>query len=114
MAFNDFIAELKETLRHEIEHVAQQNNPNKGFDTMDTKRGDKTFTEYVLSSEEIPAYLQGFLAKAKTKKESMTKVIDDFIKSREKWFAGNTQDIEMVRNKLIEIGKEMFPKAVWN
>lgn len=114
MAFNDFIAELKETLRHEIEHVAQQNNPNKGFDEINTSRSDKSFAEYVLSSEEIPAYLQGFLTKAKTKKESMTKIINDFIDSRKKWFNGNTQEMQMVKDKLIEIGKKMFPNAVWD
>lgn len=114
MAFNDFIAELKETLRHEIEHIVQQNNPNKGFDEINTSRSDKSFAEYVLSSEEIPAYLQGFLTKAKTKKKSMTKIINDFIDSRKKWFNGNTQEMQMVKDKLIEIGKKMFPNAVWD
>lgn len=114
MAFNDFIAEIKETLRHEIEHVSQENNPNKFIDDAYDKKGDKTFAEYILSSNELPAHLHGFLTKAKTLKISMNSVIDNFLFVRKAWFYGHEHNYNIVRQKLIERGKKMFPMVKWD
>lgn len=113
MAFNDFIAEIKETIRHEIEHVSQENNPNKYIE-IDKTKNERTYAEYILSTEELPAHLQGFLVKAKAKKQSMTKIINDFIDNREKYFGGNTKEMEEVKNVLIKSGQKMFPTAKWD
>jgi len=69
---------------------------------------------YILSSTELPAHLQGFLANAKFKKISMTKVIEDFLEGRRNWFFGDEEDYDIVKDKLIESGKKMFPNAKWD
>jgi len=120
MAFNDFIAEMRDVIRHELEHVAQKSNKHKGFlykkkKSSDKKKKDRiTYAMYILSSTELPAHLQGFLANAKFKKISMTKVIEDFLEGRRNWFFGDEEDYDIVKDKLIESGKKMFPNAKWD
>tara|TARA_R110000787_G_scaffold129693_3_gene241490 strand:+ start:524 stop:3754 length:3231 start_codon:yes stop_codon:yes gene_type:complete len=79
-AYNDLVAEIKDTLRHELEHVGQYNF-NKGVEP-DGSDPDKTF-EYLTLSYEIPAFVQGLYKTAKTKKITLTQAIDDFLGERE-------------------------------
>ncbi len=79
-AYNDLIAEIKDTLRHELEHVGQYNF-NKGVEP-DGSDPDTTF-EYLTLSYEIPAFIQGLYKTAKTKKITLTQAIDDFLGERE-------------------------------
>jgi len=75
---NDFVAEVKEAIRHEVEHVTQHIIRKKPT----TRKGtsDLPPMEYLLHRVEKPAFMAGFFTKAKTKKVTMDVVIDDFLK----------------------------------
>ena len=76
-AFNELIAEIKDSLRHELEHVSQF-NLNKGFDMKNINQDDLPFAEYLTLDYEIPAFVQGLYKRAKTKKIPLSKAINDF------------------------------------
>ena len=78
-SYNDLNAELKDTIRHELEHVGQANF-NKGipFNTIDLP-----FHKYLTSAAEVPAFIKGLYKNAKTRKITLRQSIDDFLQSRE-------------------------------
>jgi hypothetical protein len=79
MAMNDFVADIKSTLRHELEHAGQDNFTGKKI-TYREYDPKKNFTKYVLQSNEVPAYVHGFYTKAKAKKISVQQVMDEWFK----------------------------------
>ena len=72
---NSFIAELKEVLRHELEHVAQYNLIGK---EEYESRSNIPFYQYLLLNHEVPAFVRGLYQKAKTKRIPLSQAIDDF------------------------------------
>ena len=81
-AFNDLIAEVKDTLRHELEHLGQYYF-DKGVEPDGTDPDDVSSFEYFTLDYEIPAFVQGLYKTAKTKKITLTQAIDDFLDERE-------------------------------
>jgi hypothetical protein len=80
------IEELKETLRHEIEHVAQNlyDRPSDIKHSLyynDYNHKDIPTYDYLLMPEEIPAFVQGLYKKAKMKKMPLDLVIDEYLNS---------------------------------
>ena len=76
-SYNDFIAELKDTLRHELEHVGQfqlnkPENPSKGPKKY-------TYFEYFTFDFEVPAFVRGLNKKSRTKKITFTQAMDDYL-----------------------------------
>ena len=75
---NDLVAEVKETIEHELEHIEQQN-----FEDMsiiynyDREDGEDNF-KYLTSNQEIPAYVRGLIKRAKTKKISLSDAMDEW------------------------------------
>ncbi len=63
-SYSNLIPELKETLRHEIEHVAQEHFQ----DTKTIEPKSKAFYQYLLAPYEIAAFTQGLYKRAKTKR----------------------------------------------
>jgi len=81
-SFNDLIAELKDTLRHELEHVGQENF-EKGVRIGNVKNdADLPLPEYLTLDYEIPAFIRGLNKKAKTKNISLGQAIDEFFLER--------------------------------
>jgi len=76
-AMNDLNAEVFETVRHELEHVGQQN-----FDDMFVVNGEDhdTYQGYLTSNVEVPAYVQGFITRARKKKQTLNQVMEDWHK----------------------------------
>ena len=73
-AYNDLIAELKDTLRHELEHVSQA---NQGWEFI--KNADNLpFYKYLTLPYEIPAFIKGIYKRAKVKKINLQQAIDEF------------------------------------
>jgi hypothetical protein len=72
---NAFIADIKDVLRHELEHVGQTNLPGK---TCFELHDDIPFYRYLLLRHEIPAFVMGLYTKAKTLRRPLSEVIDDF------------------------------------
>jgi hypothetical protein len=83
-AMNDFVAEVKETVTHELEHVGQQN-----FEDMfvvDNADHDNYF-EYLTSNVEVPAYVKGLIKRAKTKRISLDAAMEE-------WYVDNKLNFE--------------------
>jgi hypothetical protein len=76
-AMNDFNAEVFESVRHELEHVGQQN-----FDDMFMvgRKDYDSYQGYLTSQEEVPAYVQGFITRARKKKQTLDQVMEDWHK----------------------------------
>lgn len=113
MKFNDkvinkFQAELKDTLRHEIEHLYQSENPNKRLEELPAD----TFAEEVLTPKELNAYIQGFYTQAKTRKMYMDDIIDEWADERQKQFT-SPEEKEYVKKELTKFGKKLLPQAKW-
>jgi hypothetical protein len=124
LEYNNFIAEFKDTIRHEIEHVSQFNNTNKDEDLEliikkdflkinDIESDDESYFSYVLEYPELYAYVYGFHQKAKTMKVSMNTIIEMWLEERKHLFI-NEIEINTVREKFIELGKKLLPKAKWD
>jgi len=79
--YNNLIAEVKETLRHELEHIAQLNF-EKGTRVGDQSQGEMSLAQYLVLDYEVPAFIQGLYKRAKTKKISLQQAIDEFFDER--------------------------------
>lgn len=107
--FNDLIGELKDTLRHELEHVAQQNF-DKGVkkDPLE-KQDDLSWGEYLTLDYETPAYLRGLNKRAKTKNITLGQAIDEFFKGISAELSRGEE--EYVRGKWLEWIRKNLPKT---
>ena len=79
----DLTAEVKETITHEVEHIAQHN-----FEDMYiiTKKYE-SYIEYLTSPEEVSAYVKGLIERARFKRIS-------FNDSMQEWFEENINNFE--------------------
>lgn len=107
-AFNDFIAEVKEGLRHEMEHIAQRQKRSKGVTWVD--RGDRPFYEYLLLPQEIPAYIRGLNTRAKTKRITLGQAFEEYFNDYRDSF-GSESEIEIVRKEWLRWAKKNLPKT---
>lgn len=80
--YNNLIAEVKETLRHELEHIAQLNF-EKGIRVGDQSQDKISLAQYLVLDYEVPAFVQGLYKRAKTKKISLQQAIDEFFDERD-------------------------------
>ncbi len=71
-SYSDIVATLKETLRHETEHILQYINPNK-----EQREEYEDGFGYLTSRHEVPAFVQGLYKKAKTIKKPLILVMKD-------------------------------------
>lgn len=95
IVMNSFIAELKETLRHEIEHISQRNKSKGGnFE----KFNEIPFYKYLLLRHEIPAFVMGLYKRAKTKRQSLSDAIDDYMTEYDANFKDETEK-QIVKDK---------------
>lgn len=105
-AYNDFIAELKESIRHEIEHIAQKVKGKLKWQ----KYSNIPFYKYLLLRHEVPAYVNGLYKRAKTKRQTITQAIDEYIKEYENSFT-NDSEKQQVRHVWLEWAKNNLPKV---
>jgi cytidyltransferase-like protein len=94
-SYNDFIAELKDTLRHELEHVGQF-QLNKPENPSNSPKKYKYF-DYFTFDFEIPAFVRGLNKKARTKKITFTQAMDDYLGN----FVEDLSDDQMAKIKRI-------------
>lgn len=91
-AMNDLVAEIKETVTHELEHILQQNfddtyiNPKESDFTQDQRGGGYN---YFLKKIEIPAFVKGLIKRASTKKITLDRAMDE-------WYKENHRNFESV------------------
>ena len=107
-AFNDLIAEVKDTLRHELEHLGQYYF-GKEVEPDGTDPDDVPSFEYFTLDYEIPAFVQGLYKTAKTKKITLTQAIDEYLAQ---WEAKLTpKEAAKVKQIWINWAKENLPAA---
>ena len=107
-AFNDLIAEVKDTLRHELEHLGQYYF-GKEVEPDGTDPDDVPSFEYFTLDFEIPAFVQGLYKTAKTKKITLTQAIDEYLAQ---WEAKLTpKEAAKVKQIWINWAKENLPAA---
>jgi len=77
-AYTELIPEIKDTIRHELEHISQFNF-SKGVNPNSQKLSEYTWFQYFTFDHEIPAFVQGLYKRAKTKRISFTDAVDEFL-----------------------------------
>ena len=77
-AYTELIPEIKDTIRHELEHIAQFNF-SKGVNPNSQKLSKYTWFQYFTFDHEIPAFVQGLYKRAKTKRISFTEAVNEFL-----------------------------------
>jgi hypothetical protein len=111
-SMNDLVAEIKETITHELEHIIQQNfedtyiNPFESDYDQD-KRGGKF--NYFLKKIEIPAFVKGLIKRARTKKISLDMAMDEWYKENHRNFE-NENDWKDVKKIWMNWAKENLSK----
>jgi hypothetical protein len=111
-SMNDFVAEVRETVEHELEHIEQQN-----FEDMevyndeddDDEEKDDNF-KYLTSNKEIPAYVRGLIRRAKTKKISLSDAMDEWFNENKKKFENPKEEWSIVKKIWMDFAKEMRSK----
>jgi len=106
--YNNLNAELKETLRHEIEHVTQFGFDLKNY--FEEFSGEIDFYKYLILHHEIPAFVRGLYKRAKFKKMSLSDAFDDFFEDYIDSF-NNPQEIEQVKRVWTNWAKSNLPAA---
>jgi hypothetical protein len=104
---NDLVAEIKETVEHELEHIEQKN-----FDDMRVpyeEVGDSNL-DYLLSQEEVPAYVRGLIKRSKTKKISLSDAMDEWFEENKNKFDNPKKEWFHVKNVWMDYANKMRPK----
>ena len=86
---NDLVAEIKETIEHELEHIEQKNFEDMRVPDEDVEPGN---FHYLMSKEEIPAHVRGLIKRAKTKRISLSDAMEE-------WFDENKGKFEKPRKE---------------
>ena len=77
-AYTELIPEIKDTIRHELEHIAQFNF-SKTVNPDSQKLSKYTWLQYFTFDYEVPAFVQGLYKRAKTKRISFTDAVNEFL-----------------------------------
>jgi hypothetical protein len=94
---NDLVAEIKETVEHELEHIEQKN-----FEDLAVPKEDKKDDNlgYLTSLEEVPAYVRGLIKRSKTKRISLSDAMDE-------WFDENINKFDNPKRDWVKV------KSIW-
>ena len=94
---NDLVAEIKETVEHELEHIEQ-----KSFEDLEVPKEDEKDDNlgYLTSLEEVPAYVRGLIKRAKTKRISLSDAMDE-------WFNENINKFDNPKRDWVKV------KSIW-
>jgi len=99
---NDFVAEIRETITHELEHIGQQN-----FEDMNVKYSSyDNNLEYLISPQEVPAYVKGLIIRAKSKRQTLENAMDDWFKENKRKFDNPSEDWKIVKKVWMDWAKE--------
>lgn len=106
--FSEIIPILKDAVRHELEHVAQNN-----LDRPDSERYEKTpqgdYYRYFTARHEIPAFVRGLYKQAKTRRYPLDDMIDKFLADYSHTMT--TPQSKKVRQIWLDYAKKNLPKA---
>ena len=105
----NLVAEVKETVEHELEHIEQQN-----FEDMYVpydKKENKNNFEYLTSYEEIPAYVRGLIKRSKTKRISLTDAMDEWFNENINKFKNPNKEWPIIKNIWIKYALDAKKKG---
>jgi hypothetical protein len=91
-AYNDLIAEIKDSVRHELEHIGQFHFDKGVKGDLEKDEKDLPTFEYLTLDYEIPAHVMGIYKNAKTRKISFTQALQDFIDSKAEELSNDQED----------------------
>ncbi len=94
---NDLVAEVKETIEHELEHIEQQNFEDMSIIYSYDREGGEDNFKYLTSNQEIPAYVRGLIKRAKTKKISLSDAMEEWFKENQMKFDNPDNDWPIVK-----------------
>lgn len=103
----DLVAEVKETVEHELEHIEQQNFEDV---ELEDKSTGEDFVEYLTSDKEVPAFVRGLIKRAKTKKISLNKAMTEWFNENFRQFNDPSTEWPMVKDVWMEYATEMREK----
>lgn len=102
----DLVAEVRETVEHELEHIEQQN-----FEDMEVydefEYDDDDFFEYCISNKEVPAFVRGLVKRAKTKKITLNKAMDEWFKENHRQFSDPDTEWPIVKSIWMDYADRM-------
>lgn len=99
---NNLSAEIKETVTHEMEHIGQQN-----FEDMFVKSEKyEDNLSYLISKQEIPAYVKGLIVRSRTKRQSLDDAMEDWFNENKNKFNNPKKDWKKVKKVWIDWAKE--------
>lgn len=100
---NELIGQLKNYIRHEIEHLSQEY-----FDEKPKMKGiPKGDKKYLTAPHEVPALVQGMYKQAKTERKPLSKVMNTYLDSY-KLKPNDKKDVLVVWNDFI---RKNLPRA---
>jgi hypothetical protein len=113
-SMNDLVAEVKETIEHELEHVEQQNFEDMEFERQDDiEDDDEEYNfKYLTSNVEIPAYVRGLIKRSKTKNISLSDSMEEWFKENKRKFKDPKKDWPKVKKVWISYANEMRSKEI--
>ena len=111
-SMNDLVAEVKETIEHELEHVEQQNFEDMEFERQDDiEDDDEEYNfKYLTSNVEIPAYVRGLIKRSKTKNISLSDSMEEWFKENKRKFKDSKKDWPRVKKVWMKYASEMRGK----
>jgi hypothetical protein len=107
-SMNELVAEVRETVEHELEHIEQQNFED--MEVYDEEEEDENYFKYLTSKKEIPAYVRGFIRRANTKKISLSDAMNEWFKENKNNFKNPTKEWKEVKKIWMDFAKEMRSK----
>lgn len=109
------VPELKDIIRHEIEHVAQAKFTDRERKNFFAKRRgypeDISYFEYLMEPYEIEAYVRGFYRKAKTLRQPLNVILNDWFDYLSEHGDLSPQEVEQVMNALTTYAKKHLLKT---
>jgi hypothetical protein len=110
-SMSDLVAEVKETIEHELEHVEQQNFEDMEFEREDDIEDYEEYNfKYLTSKVEIPAYVRGLIKRSNTKKMSLSDAMEEWFKENKRNFKDPKKDWPRVKKVWMKYASEMRGK----
>lgn len=104
----DLVAEVRETIEHELEHIEQQNFED--MDVNDNEYDEDDFFEYCISNKEVPAFVRGLIKRSKTKKITLSKAMDEWFKENHRQFNDPDEEWPIVKSIWMDYANTMRSK----
>jgi len=108
-AYSKLIPEIKDAVRHELEHIGQFHFDKGVKSDLNKNTDDLPTFDYLTLDYEIPAHVQGIYKNAKTQKIKFSDALDNFLDSKAEELSNEQEAI--VRKIYIDYAKKNLPAA---